>query len=171
MTHRWANTKSKCKSISRGENVKHGTGLEKHVKNGCSQFKWPELSHVKVSLLEQFNTTEEKLQAASHVAGADCQCSQCLLLKKMEDKWIFRMGTYHGDFGLNERDEILNRTRASYWRGHGGNISTHHPVGRKLLTSQPRLGEEASPLFCLDLLLISWKCFSLLISALSTEMW
>ena len=39
MTHRWANTKSKCKSISRGENVKSGTGLEKHVKNGCSQFK------------------------------------------------------------------------------------------------------------------------------------
>ena len=114
MTHRWANTKSKCKSMSRDEGVKPGTGLEKHIKNGCFQFKWQELNTVKVSLLEQFNTTEEKLRAASHVAGAGCQCSQCLQLKKMEDKWICRMGTYHGEFGMNERDEISNKARANF---------------------------------------------------------
>ena len=77
MTHRWANTKSKCKSISTNPNVKPGTGLERHIKAGCSQFQWPELHHIKVSLLEQFNTTESKLQTSSHVAGPGCQCNQC----------------------------------------------------------------------------------------------
>ena len=68
----------------------------------------------KLVYLSSLTLQKKKLQAASHVAGAGCQCSQCLLLKKMEDKWICRMGTYHGEFGLNERDEISNRARASY---------------------------------------------------------
>ena len=105
MTHRWANTKSKCKSIANNENTKPGTGLEKHIKKGCSQYG-PELKSVKISLLEQFNTTEDKLKEANHGGGAGCQCSQCISLKKIEDKWICRLGTYHGNFGLNERDEI-----------------------------------------------------------------
>ena len=114
MTHRWANTKSKCNQIASNGRTKPGTGLEKHVSKGCSMYNGLELTNVKISLLEQFNTSEEKLKTANHGGGAGCQCSQCIILKKIEDKWICRMGTYHGKFGLNERDEISNRTRASY---------------------------------------------------------
>ena len=114
MTHRWANTKSKIKLIASGQNVKPGTGLEKHVKNGCSQYSGPDLNHVRISLLEQFNTTEAKLQTSSHEGGPGCQCTQCKALKSLEDKWICRMGTYHGKFGLNERDEVSNKARATY---------------------------------------------------------
>ena len=99
--------------------------FEKQIKkNGCSQFKWPKLTPVKVSVLEQFNTTEEKLRAASHVEGAGCQCSQCLQLKKMEEKWICWMGTYHGEFGQTKQYEISNKARANFLRDHGGNSSS-----------------------------------------------
>ena len=114
MTHRWANTKSKINALATGANLKTGTGLEKHIQKGCSQYSGPELSHIRVSLLEQFITTENRLQSASHGGGPGCQCSQCRALKSMEDKWICRMGTYHGKYGLNERDEITNKTRATY---------------------------------------------------------
>ena len=114
MTHRWANTKSKCKLIASDSSAKPGTGLEKHISKGCSEYIGPEMKNVTVSLLEQFNTSDEKLKRANHGGGAGCQCSQCILLKQIEDKWICRLGTYHGKFGLNERDEISNRARASY---------------------------------------------------------
>ena len=85
MTHRWANTKSKIVGIVSGKVTKPGTGLEKHYKKGCSQYSGPALSNVRVTLLEQYNTTEEKLTAASHQEGPDCQCSQCKTLKRIED--------------------------------------------------------------------------------------
>ena len=145
MTYQLANAKSKCKSNSRDETVKSGTGLEKHIRKGCSPFNWPEMKPAKVTFLEKFNTTEAKLWESRHVARAGCQCSQCLQLEKMEDALICRMGTYHGMSWLNEREKISNKAKATYWRGHGGNMA-HTPSSGNLLTSIPTcpLGEEAS---------------------------
>ena len=95
-------------------NILTGTGLEKHFKKGCSQYKGPALEHVRISLLEHFDTSEEKLRASSHLAGPGCRCSECNGLKRMEDKWITRMGSYHSETGLNERDEITRNVRVSY---------------------------------------------------------
>ena len=113
MTHRWANTKSKIHSLVSGRPGKAGTGLESHFKSGCPVYD-VELKSVRVTLLEHMNTTEEVLQTSSHQAGPGCQCSQCTKLKGIEDKWICRLGTFHGEYGLNERDEMRRRARGSY---------------------------------------------------------
>ena len=69
---------------------------------------------MRVTLLEHMNVNEEDLQTASHLAGPGCRCNQCEKLKNLEDKWICRMGTFHGVYGLNERDEVRRRARGSY---------------------------------------------------------
>ena len=114
MTHRWANTKSKIISLAGNPALKASTGLENHYKSGCSQFSGSDLSQIRVTLLEHMNVKEEDLQAASHLAGPGCRCNQCQKLKDIEDKWICRMGTFHGVYGLNERDEVRRRARGSY---------------------------------------------------------
>ena len=96
------------------DNVQPGTGLKTHLKNGCSQYSEPELNHVRISLLEHYNTTEEKLAASGHKAGPGCRCTECERLKNKEDKWITRMGSYHSPLGLNERDEIVKKARTTY---------------------------------------------------------
>ena len=35
-------------------------------------------------------------------------------IKKIEDKWILRSGTFHGYSGLNNKDEILNAERGTF---------------------------------------------------------
>ena len=114
MTQRWSNTKSIINSMQSRDNVQPGTGLENHFKMGCSQYSGPELSNVKISLLEHMDTTEEKLHKSSHKSGPGCRCNQCEILKNLEDKWITRLGSYHGHHGLNERDEIIRKARISY---------------------------------------------------------
>ena len=109
MTDRWANTKSKINS-----NRKPGTGLEIHYKEGCSQNLGPDLASVRVTLMEHMDTTHEKLAAANHKPGPGCRCKECGKLKSLEDKWICRMGTYHGRYGLNDRCEITNQVRGQY---------------------------------------------------------
>ena len=113
MTQRWSNTKSVINSLHSNPNILPGTGLEKYFKTGCSEYKGPSLDHVKISLLEHFDTSEEKLWDSIHQAGPGCRCSECNGLKRMEDKWILRMGTYHGETGLNDRDEITRNIRVS----------------------------------------------------------
>ena len=114
MTHRWANSKSKIISLANGSTTKPGTGLENHFKEGCSQYKGADLSAVRITLLENMIVSEEELRASIHQAGPGCRCNLCEKLKNMEDKWICRLGTFHGTFGLNERDEARRRARGSY---------------------------------------------------------
>ena len=96
MTHRWANTKSKIKCLANGGTKKAGTGLEKHYQVGCSEYSGEDLKHIRITLLEQFNTNEESLRASNHQEGPGCRCSQCEKLKNLEDKWICRLGTLLG---------------------------------------------------------------------------
>ena len=91
----WATTKSQCNS---GQS--NGTGLEKHFKAGCSNYTGSGKSHMRITLLEHMDTTVERLEVANHVAGS-CRCTDCGRLKDLEDKWILRLGSLHGPFGLN----------------------------------------------------------------------
>ena len=109
VTERWANTKSK---INGGK--KAGTGLEKHYEQGCSKNLGPDLQNVRITLLEHMTTNNTKLRAAGHEKGAGCRCEECEKLKSLEDKWICRLGSYHGQWGLNERNEITNKVRTTY---------------------------------------------------------
>ena len=88
MTHRWSNTKSKINAINAGKEVTPGTGLEKHMKKGCTVFS-PDMKNVRITLVEHFNTSLESLQSANHQEGLGCRCCECNKLKKMEDKSIF----------------------------------------------------------------------------------
>ena len=112
MTHRWANTKSKCIALAGNPSLTAGTGLERHFQNGCSEYNGPRLGSVRVTLLEKMKTSKEKLIAANHKPGAGCRCTECGKLKQMEDKWICRLGTFHGESGL--RDEIVKKNRVVY---------------------------------------------------------
>ena len=108
VTERWANTKSKC--LARN---KEGTGLEKHYKEGCSAFH-PNLANLRISLLEHYDTTEQLLQSSNHRPGPGCVCQECEKLKDLESKWIHRLGTLHGHFGLNNRLELNSQSRSGY---------------------------------------------------------
>ena len=108
MVERWATTKSKCLAKD-----SEGTGLEKHYKDGCSA-EQPALGNIRVSLLEQFNTSVTRLQNAVHRPGPGCVCKECDSLKELESKWIHRLGTLHGQFGLNNKNEMHRKVRASY---------------------------------------------------------
>ena len=80
-------------------------GLETHFKSGCSNDTGHRKSHIRITFLEHMDTTVESLKEANHVAGA-CRCTECGRLKDLEDKWILRLGSLHGPFGLDTRDEI-----------------------------------------------------------------
>ena len=41
-------------------------------------------------------------------------CTLCGKLKELEDTWIMRLGTFFHLGGLNKRDEIKRKVRASY---------------------------------------------------------
>ena len=114
MTHRWANTKSVINALVTNRSSKANTGLEKHFRDGCNVYSGPQLNHVKITLLEHMQLTEEEISRSSHQAGSGCRCSQCRRLLNIEYKWICRMGTYHGKFGLNDRSEMNQKTRVKY---------------------------------------------------------
>ena len=86
---------------------------KKHFKSGCSA-KVDDLQNLRNTLLEHFDTTSEKLKAANHKPGPGCRCTECGQLKNIEDKWIYRMGTLYGKFGLNNRNEVTNNARAGF---------------------------------------------------------
>ena len=91
-----------------------GTGLYKHFKSGCpSGSGGGELGHLRWTILDFMDTSQEKLQAVGHQAGPKCRCTECQKLKNIEDKWICRMGTFYGQ-GLNTRDEIKARSRVNF---------------------------------------------------------
>ena len=63
------------------------------------------------SLVDFYDTTNEKLKKAKHLPGPKCRCRECMRLKEIEDKWILKMGSFYGSSGLNIRDEIKKKSR------------------------------------------------------------
>ena len=49
------------------------------------------------------DTTKKKLQRANHRKG-NCKCTECDKLRRLENIWIMRLGTFHGESGLNARE-------------------------------------------------------------------
>ena len=73
-----------------------------------------ELKHLRWTILDFMETTQENLVRVGHQGGPKCRCSECQKLKNIEDKWICRMGTFYGSNGLNTRDEIKARSRVNF---------------------------------------------------------
>ena len=80
------------------------------VKLGINISAFLNLSCIK-NLLE---TATDRSYVAGHLAGPRCRCVECQKLKKIEDKWICRLGSFYGDSGLNTCDEIKARSRVNY---------------------------------------------------------
>ena len=111
---RWSSTKSAC---NKGDS--NSTGMYKHFMEGCPNDTGVEKEHLRLTLLDYFDTTEERLRTAGHQPGPQCQCSECAKLLKTENKWILRLGTFFAPAGLNTRNEIKSTVRGNYRRqGH-----------------------------------------------------
>ena len=65
------------------------------------------------TLVDFLDTTEEELHTAGHVSGPKCTCSVCDSLKRLEDKFILRTGSFYSN-GLNSRNEITRKARCSW---------------------------------------------------------
>ena len=110
MTHRRANTKSKCKSIANNQNTKPGTGLERPKKRLLSI--WAGAEKCKHQPPRAVYYLRRKTTSSQPWGRSRLTMHPVHSPKKIEDKWTCKLGTYHGKFGLNERDEISNRVRA-----------------------------------------------------------
>ena len=107
---RWSQTKKACLDQN-----SVNTGLYKHFQDGCQAFaNSGDLNHLTWTLVDHIDTTEGKLVSAGHQGGAKCRCAECIRLKSTEDKWICRLGAFHGPSGLNSRNEIKARSRVNF---------------------------------------------------------
>ena len=98
---RWAATKSACNRAN-----SNSTGLYKHFLNGCPNDTGRQKEHIRLTLVDYYDTTVERLRVVGHLSGPQCQCTECGELLWTENKWILRLGTFHPTSGLNLRDEI-----------------------------------------------------------------
>ena len=105
---RWAQTKKACLD---GNNT--NTGLYKHFRDGCPAGN-SSLNHLRWTLVDHIDVTQEQLARAGHQGGAKCRCTECIRLKTTEDKWICRLGSFYGLSGLNTRDEVKARSRVNF---------------------------------------------------------
>ena len=104
MYGRWAVHKSTCNTGSTK------TGLSAHFTHGCPG---KEKENLKVILLDFMDVTMEQVTEENH-GGVGCVCTLCEKLKSLEDTWIMRLGTFFHPGGLNKRDEIKRKVRATY---------------------------------------------------------
>jgi hypothetical protein len=107
MYGRWAVHKSTCNTGSTK------TGLSAHFTHGCPGDTGKEKENLKVILLDFMDVTMEQVTAENH-GGVGCVCTLCEKLKSLEDTWIMRLGTFFHPGGLNKRDEIKRKVRATY---------------------------------------------------------
>ena len=84
---------------------------------GCPNDSGPQKSSLNFTLVDFFDTSNEKLVKAKHEKGPQCRCNECNSLKILEDKWILKLGSFYGETGLNSRDEIKKKTRCQ-WSNH-----------------------------------------------------
>ena len=108
MTARWANTKKRCNGRD-----SDSTGLYKHFRYGCPNDPGIKKESIRISLIDFVDTSVEKLRVARH-KGGNCKCMECDKLRKVENKWILRLGTFYGRSGLNARNVIESGVRVQY---------------------------------------------------------
>ena len=104
---RWRNHKSQCNS----KKCK-STGLSKHFMEGCPNDLGRSKTTLDFTLLDYYDTTDEKLRMAKHVPGPSCRCTECGKLKNIEDFWMLKLGTFYD--GFNSRDEVKAKSRFNW---------------------------------------------------------
>ena len=87
--------------------------MYKHFQDGCPNDTGADKTHIRVTLVDFHDTSEDRLRQAGHEPGPQCRCAECSKLKQIEDKWILKMGTFYGESGLNTRDEITAAVRGN----------------------------------------------------------
>ena len=109
---RWSCHKSTCNQSS----TSSSTGLAKHFTqgSGCPSDSGRQKDTLNFILVDHYNTTQEKLEAAKHEKGTKCRCQECGKLKELEDKIILKHGSFYGDYGLNSWDEIILKTQGNW---------------------------------------------------------
>ena len=85
--------------------------MYKHVKEGCPNDTGREKDHLRLTMIDYM---EEWLIQSEHQPGPQCTCGECLKLLRTENKWILRLVTFHGQSGLNTRDEVKSAVRRNY---------------------------------------------------------
>ena len=60
------------------------------------------------------DTTMDRLRLAGHELRPQCRSIEFDRLKRVEDKWIMRMGTFYGDSRLNTRNEFTAIAKGNY---------------------------------------------------------
>ena len=106
---RWANHKATANS----EKSK-STGLSKHfIDGGCPNDTGRNKNTLRFTLVDYLDTSLSKLQLVGHVAGAKCRCSECEALKRLEDRFILKTGSFYTD-GLNAHDQIKAKCRGNF---------------------------------------------------------
>ena len=89
------------------------TGLYEHFRDGCPHDDGREKMNIRISLVDFIDTSIEKLNRANHKKG-NCKCSECDRLRRADNKWIKRLGTFYGDSGLNGRNIINSGVRVQF---------------------------------------------------------
>ena len=89
------------------------TGLYEHFRDGCPNADGREKKNIQISLIDFLDTTSDQLRRAGHKKG-NCKCAECDKLRRLENKWIMRLGTFHGGSGLNGRNTISSGVRVQY---------------------------------------------------------
>ena len=72
-----------------------------------------EINNIIISLIDFMETTDDKLQRENHKKG-NCKCLECDKLRRIENKWIMRLGTFYGESGLNGRNIINSGVRVQF---------------------------------------------------------
>ena len=99
---RFSTHKSTCNSKN-----SNTSGLATHFKEGCPNDDGDRKKLIlNFTILDFYDSTSRKQQLAGHKTQY-CKCSECSRAKRLEDRWIFRLGTMFGDTGLNCKDESL----------------------------------------------------------------
>ena len=82
--------------------------------DGCPFDTGAEKMTLEYTLVDFYDTSEEKLIQAGHVPGPKCRCKECNSLKDLKNKWIMKMGSMYGISDLNSRDEMKTQVRGNY---------------------------------------------------------
>ena len=84
---RWRNHKSCCNN-----GPSHSTGLSKHftLGNGYPNDTGREKETLRFTLIDYIDVSKENLIRVGHEKGAKCRCSECNILKKLEDSRILK---------------------------------------------------------------------------------
>ena len=82
--------------------------MSKHFMDGCPFDTGRDKVTLTYTLIDYYDTTEEKLKLADHVPGPKCRCTECSHLKDLEDRRIMKMG-----MKLNPKQDVTGERESS----------------------------------------------------------